>query len=120
MPFLHPKSVTNTIRFKRITLATIVQVSSVVQVVHVVHVKGRNNSVMENNPKRNPLGWTTEIVDGKEIRVFRIPPGSKLRIQLPDGSAEEITAPPEGLAFVAKTDFDEIEAVNNALKGESN
>jgi hypothetical protein len=36
-----------------------------------------------------------------------------------DGSAGEITAPPEGLAFIRKKDLSEI-AVNKALKGESN
>jgi hypothetical protein len=75
---------------------------------------------MEHDPKDNPLGWTTEIVDGKEIRVLRVPPGAKLRIQMPDGSTGEITAPPKGLVFIAKEDFDEIETVNKALKGESN
>ena len=75
---------------------------------------------MAHDPKEDPLGWTTEIVDGKEIRVLRIPPVAKLRIQMPDGSAGEITAPPEGLAFIREKDFDEIEAVNEALKGESN
>jgi hypothetical protein len=75
---------------------------------------------MEHDPKLNSLGWTTEIVDDKEIRIFRIPPGTKLGIQMPDGSTGEITAPPEGLAFIAQKDFDEIEAVNKALKGESN
>ena len=75
---------------------------------------------LAHDPKENPLGWTTEIVDDKEIRVLRIRPGAKLRIQMPDGSAGEITAPPEGLAFIREKDFDEIEAVNEALKGESN
>ena len=75
---------------------------------------------MAHNPKDNPPGWTTEIVDNTEIRVFRIPPGTKLRIQMPDGSTEEITAPPEGLAFIAQDDFNEIESVNQALKGKSN
>jgi hypothetical protein len=73
-----------------------------------------------HDPKDNPLGWTTEVVDDKEIRVFRIPPGTKLRIQMPDGSAGEITAPPEGLTFIRKKDFSEIDAANKALKGESN
>jgi hypothetical protein len=75
---------------------------------------------MEHDPKDNAPGWATEIVDDKEIRVLRVPPGAKLRIQMPDGSTGEITAPPEGLAFIREKDFDEIEAVNQALKGESN
>jgi hypothetical protein len=78
-----------------------------------------DGEAMAHDPKDNLLGWTTDVVDDKEIRVFRIPPGTKLRVQMPDGSTGEITAPPEGLAFIRKKDFDEIEAVNQALKGKS-
>jgi hypothetical protein len=78
-----------------------------------------DGEAMAHDPKDNALGWTTEIVDDKEIRVLRVPPGANLRVQMPDGSTGEITAPPEGLAFIRKKDFDEIEAVNQALKGKS-
>ncbi len=75
---------------------------------------------MEQDLDGNPLGWTTEVVDDREITVFRVPPGAKLRIKMPDGNTCEITAPPKGLVFIAEKDFDEIEAVNQALRGEPN
>ena len=68
----------------------------------------------------NPVGWTTESVDGQKIRAFRIPAGAMLRIKMPDGRAFEITAPPGGLMFIAERDFDDIEAMNKALLSEPN
>lgn len=74
---------------------------------------------MAHDPKVNPLGWTTDVVDGKEISfVFSQAPSCESRCRME--ASGRPTAPPEGLAFVSQKDFDEIEGVNKALKGQSN